>query len=633
MRKNLIISVLTICIAVFCISLAGQQAVAADSCDLYYFNDAGSLDLHSMQPVSSIDAGADIRYGTTGSKWYFIGLNGASINDLGAVDFNGAKLPDSGYTIDRTDVAEGHVYAVKCGDGSYWMIKVTAYDSEGGSTEFMVRTAEPGIKLNLYYLNADYPHFDFETLQNVTGLSGGDLYFRQYDKTAFTVENGAVIKDLGVIDYESAKAPLSGYKSTENTALKDHVYAIKTSSKNAYVMKITNVVSGSEIEFMARKAEIESSDTGNVIDSEAVSIKGTVYLDWKIENPGDIDGYYIYRASASGGYTEPLTDFPVLKREFTDDTVEAGMSYYYIVRAVLPGNKQSDPSNEVMVTVKKDDSKNNPEQIKTVIVLKVGDPMMTVNGISKEIDPGKGTAPVIIGTRAFLPIRAVIDELKGTVDWNGSENKLTVKLKDKKVELWIGEKTIRVNGTDEEMDVSPQNINGRTMLPVRFVAKNLGCDMDWDGLNQKITITYSGASNNPTPDPTPPDKVVDTKGEIQGGKYIYNGKVIFEINGTLDWACISPNEKYVAYKDGQYIKYYDISSKKHIDLYKLTTDEYMGKYVYNYGFTSPTNYDFVRWADDSSYIVVDQWTNEVFKGGSGYQKITISDKKMTPLNE
>jgi hypothetical protein len=33
-------------------------------------------------------------------------------------------------------------------------------------------------------------------------------------------------------------------------------------------------------------------------------------------------------------------------------------------------------------------------------------------------------------------------------------------------------------------------IQGRTMLPVRFVAENLGCDVQWDGGDKTITIIY-----------------------------------------------------------------------------------------------------------------------------------------------
>ncbi|MEM3872551.1 MAG: copper amine oxidase N-terminal domain-containing protein [Nitrososphaeria archaeon] len=38
--------------------------------------------------------------------------------------------------------------------------------------------------------------------------------------------------------------------------------------------------------------------------------------------------------------------------------------------------------------------------------------------------------------------------------------------------------------------VYPEIINGRTMLPIRFIAENLGCDVIWDGVNKTIKIIY-----------------------------------------------------------------------------------------------------------------------------------------------
>ena len=53
----------------------------------------------------------------------------------------------------------------------------------------------------------------------------------------------------------------------------------------------------------------------------------------------------------------------------------------------------------------------------------------------------------------------------------------------------------RVNGNYKFIDpdnpnVVPIIIEGRTMLPIRFVAENLGCDVKWDGVTKTVTITY-----------------------------------------------------------------------------------------------------------------------------------------------
>ncbi|MGC8979597.1 copper amine oxidase N-terminal domain-containing protein [Caldisericum sp.] len=44
----------------------------------------------------------------------------------------------------------------------------------------------------------------------------------------------------------------------------------------------------------------------------------------------------------------------------------------------------------------------------------------------------------------------------------------------------------------QNLKVVPEIINGRTMLPLRFVAESLGCDVQWDGVTRTITITYQG---------------------------------------------------------------------------------------------------------------------------------------------
>ncbi|MGC9001012.1 copper amine oxidase N-terminal domain-containing protein, partial [Caldisericum sp.] len=85
----------------------------------------------------------------------------------------------------------------------------------------------------------------------------------------------------------------------------------------------------------------------------------------------------------------------------------------------------------------------------------------------------------------------------GTVSWDGVARKVTITLSSNTIELWIGKNTATVNGITKPIDstnskVVPEIINGRTMLPLRFVAENLGADVQWDGTTKTITITYQG---------------------------------------------------------------------------------------------------------------------------------------------
>lgn len=71
------------------------------------------------------------------------------------------------------------------------------------------------------------------------------------------------------------------------------------------------------------------------------------------------------------------------------------------------------------------------------ISLTIGDSFMTVNGSRVEIDPGRGTEPLIMGGRTILPIRAVVEALGGTISWNGEERKITINRQNTVLEMWV----------------------------------------------------------------------------------------------------------------------------------------------------------------------------------------------------
>ena len=123
------------------------------------------------------------------------------------------------------------------------------------------------------------------------------------------------------------------------------------------------------------------------------------------------------------------------------------------------------------------------------INLTIGSPQMNVDGAVYDIDPGYQTAPVIFNGRTFVPIRAIIEALGGTVDWNASTQTLTISLNKINIVLGIGNKSASVNGVDTALDDAPYiSDTGRTMLPLRFVAENLGHTVNWDDTSKTITI-------------------------------------------------------------------------------------------------------------------------------------------------
>lgn len=69
---------------------------------------------------------------------------------------------------------------------------------------------------------------------------------------------------------------------------------------------------------------------------------------------------------------------------------------------------------------------------------------------------------------------------------------------------------IIVNGKEINSDIPPQIINGRTMVPVRFVAEALQANVEWDENTKTVKITTASQQNN-TPATDPSHKKVGEK--------------------------------------------------------------------------------------------------------------------------
>lgn len=122
------------------------------------------------------------------------------------------------------------------------------------------------------------------------------------------------------------------------------------------------------------------------------------------------------------------------------------------------------------------------------IVLQIGNPNMTVNEIEKPIDEN-GTVPVIVNDRTLLPVRAVIEEMGGAVEWDNETQTVLLAYGDDIVTLAIDNTTAFLNDNAQTLDTAPTIINDRTMLPIRFIAESFHFDVSWLQEEQQVIIT------------------------------------------------------------------------------------------------------------------------------------------------
>ena len=122
------------------------------------------------------------------------------------------------------------------------------------------------------------------------------------------------------------------------------------------------------------------------------------------------------------------------------------------------------------------DDSNAAEAGKT-IKLQIGSHIANVDNEAVIYD----AAPVIRNDRTLVPIRIITEALGGKVDWNGATKEVTLSINDKEIKMTIGK-------TLEKYGVAPVIIDGRTFVPVRFVADELGAEVAWDEATKTVTI-------------------------------------------------------------------------------------------------------------------------------------------------
>ncbi len=153
----------------------------------------------------------------------------------------------------------------------------------------------------------------------------------------------------------------------------------------------------------------------------------------------------------------------------------------------LSGNKISDYSPLKACTKLVDKDFGEPLPARNGIVQKfyIGKYTYTVNGEEKKMD----TKPVIKNSRTFLPIRYVSETIGAKVDWNEADKRVTITHGTNNVVLYINQDAAKINGTLKKIDAPPFILEGRTMLPIRFVSENLGLTVNWDPDKQEVTLS------------------------------------------------------------------------------------------------------------------------------------------------
>ncbi len=119
-------------------------------------------------------------------------------------------------------------------------------------------------------------------------------------------------------------------------------------------------------------------------------------------------------------------------------------------------------------------------------------------------------APQTIEDRMMVPLRVLGEALGAAVDFDASANKVTYSLDGRTLLLWLNQRNASLNGIAKAMDVPPTLVSDRTMIPLRFVSEALGASVDFDAATSTATISYTPQSQPVAQPSTPTSSIPET---------------------------------------------------------------------------------------------------------------------------
>jgi len=105
-------------------------------------------------------------------------------------------------------------------------------------------------------------------------------------------------------------------------------------------------------------------------------------------------------------------------------------------------------------------------------------------------------SPINEGGRVLVPLRGVLEALGATVGFNNSTSTVTAQRGTTDIQLRLGSRQAYVDGQLRTLDVPARTIDGRTVVPLRFMSEALGAQVQWNASQNAVYITSSGSGSS-----------------------------------------------------------------------------------------------------------------------------------------
>ncbi len=98
--------------------------------------------------------------------------------------------------------------------------------------------------------------------------------------------------------------------------------------------------------------------------------------------------------------------------------------------------------------------------------------------------------PQIIDGRTLVPVRFISESFGCSVGWEADTGKITITRGDFTIILYKDQSIALINGKEYRLDVPATIVSGRTLVPVRFISEGFGASVNWIAETRTIEISW-----------------------------------------------------------------------------------------------------------------------------------------------
>jgi hypothetical protein len=157
---------------------------------------------------------------------------------------------------------------------------------------------------------------------------------------------------------------------------------------------------------------------------------------------------------------------------------------------LIEGNADAKADQNVQVTIPVLTAANSIELEKLLEDNSTGNkntPVINLNGVPVAFDVAPYMVQVEGGSRTLVPLRSLAEALGFEVGWV-EPDQINIKRGGSLINMYINKPGYMVNGVEKQLDAPPFIMGSRTMVPMRFIAEELGCTVQYDGATNTVNI-------------------------------------------------------------------------------------------------------------------------------------------------